>query len=163
MFNEEKIYKYIQQKDLILLMNSISFPFDTFISYLFIILFKIIGIVTLKEIILMNLCVFIGTFLKILIKRTRPYNKYDFVYNLTGKKHKNKTAEYSFPSGHTLTSTIFVLIIVNKYGYKGLYVVPFLVATSRVYLGVHYISDVVCGMIIGIIYFNIIKKCKLIY
>jgi|SaaInlStandDraft_7_1057024.scaffolds.fasta_scaffold00626_4 undecaprenyl-diphosphatase len=162
MFQEEQIYKFLQQKDLILLMNTISFPFNTFISYLFIILFYLLKLVSIKEIILINICVFISTFIKLLIKRKRPYKKYKYIYNLSGSKHKNKTALYSFPSGHTVTATIFILIMVHRHGYKFLYIVPFLVAFSRIYLGVHYISDVTFGLIFSIIFFIIIKKNKLL-
>jgi undecaprenyl-diphosphatase len=59
--------------------------------------------------------------------------------------------EYSFPSGHTLHSVAFTLILVSYYPAWGIVVVPFtlLVAVSRVVLGLHYPSDVIVGAIVG--------------
>lgn len=69
---------------------------------------------------------------------------------------------FSFPSGHTLMTTIFYsfilyLIIRNHYNSKfrrwlipGLGLLPVLVGISRVYLGVHYVSDVLGGLALGV-------------
>ena len=59
--------------------------------------------------------------------------------------------EYSFPSGHTLHSTAFALILVSYYPALNYVVWPFtlLVAVSRVVLGLHYPSDVLVGAAVG--------------
>ena len=59
--------------------------------------------------------------------------------------------EFSFPSGHTLHSVAFSLILTVYYPAFALIVWPFtaLVAVSRVVLGLHYPSDVVVGALIG--------------
>lgn len=61
--------------------------------------------------------------------------------------------EFSFPSGHTLHSVAFSLILTVYYPMLALFVWPFtlLVAVSRVVLGLHYPSDVVVGALIGAI------------
>jgi undecaprenyl-diphosphatase len=59
--------------------------------------------------------------------------------------------EFSFPSGHTLHSVAFSVILTAYYPTFALFVWPFtvLVAISRIVLGLHYPSDVVVGALIG--------------
>jgi undecaprenyl-diphosphatase len=59
--------------------------------------------------------------------------------------------EFSFPSGHTLHSVAFSLILTVYYPMFALFVWPFtiLIAVSRVVLGLHYPSDVIVGALIG--------------
>ena len=61
--------------------------------------------------------------------------------------------EFSFPSGHTLHSVAFSLILTVYYPMFALFVWPLtaLIAVSRVILGLHYPSDVVVGALIGAI------------
>ena len=68
----------------------------------------------------------------------------------------------SFPSGHSERSFFSVIIINNFYPrYKFfLYILSFLIAFSRVYVGVHYPSDVIFGACIGIIMGILILKSK---
>lgn len=97
------------------------------------------------------------------IKRTRPN------YSLIGLP-----SDYSFPSGHTMCSTqvyCFLIYLVNK-NIKNKYIkvalnilfsiVILLVGMSRLYLGVHYLSDVLFGYILGFMsvacYINYVRK-----
>ena len=61
---------------------------------------------------------------------------------------------YSFPSGHSTNAAIlYGSLPMYKKGNKVLltiaFVVPFLVGLSRVMLGAHYITDVLCGWALG--------------
>jgi len=73
---------------------------------------------------------------------------------------------YSFVSGHTSTSmaitTFMVLILRHRYKWVYIfYLWPILFATSRVYVGVHYPSDLAAGAFVGVIIAIIIYKiCK---
>jgi len=59
--------------------------------------------------------------------------------------------EFSFPSGHTLHSAAFSLILTAYYPMSALFVWPLtvVIAVSRIVLGVHYPSDVIVGAAIG--------------
>ena len=82
-------------------------------------------------------------------------------------------SSFSFPSGHTLTSIVFyglLFYLVSIHSSKTTKIVGFIlsliiisiVAISRIYLGVHYFTDVVGGFILGIpclmMIINIIEK-----
>ena len=71
---------------------------------------------------------------------------------------------YSFPSGHSMVSAAFYGFLIyliyknvkNKYvkwlSILGLSMLVILIGTSRIYLGVHYTSDVIAGFLISISY-----------
>ena len=82
-------------------------------------------------------------------------------------------SSYSFPSGHTLTSIVFYIMLAYLLTYKSekevrnsfIILATFfslLIAFSRPYLGVHYLSDILGGMILSIpillMLINIIDK-----
>jgi membrane-associated phospholipid phosphatase len=97
-----------------------------------------------------------GTLLNVLLKhifhRTRPYFENPIVVLTT----------YSFPSGHTIMATVFygtccVLIWSRVRDWKWRIAATvvataliFLVGFSRIYLGAHYLSDVVAAMLEGV-------------
>lgn len=92
-------------------------------------------------------------FLKSIFSRPRPLD-----INLI------KESGYSFPSGHAMVSTAFYGFLIYliwqtnlKKEQKWLYsillsVLVLLICITRVYLGVHYASDVLGGMLISIFY-----------
>jgi undecaprenyl-diphosphatase len=59
---------------------------------------------------------------------------------------------FSFPSGHTMTA--FSIALVLSYFYRGvelpLYFLAASIAISRVVLGMHFLSDVLAGAILGV-------------
>ena len=58
---------------------------------------------------------------------------------------------FSFPSGHTLHAVCFTVIACSAYSALMWALIPFtiLVAISRLVLGLHYLSDVLVGAMIG--------------
>ncbi len=87
--------------------------------------------------------------LKPIVNRTRPYEVVEGLKYL-GKK----PVDPSFPSGHTACSfasaTALYKHIPRKYGIT-LMALAVLIAMSRLYIGVHYPSDVIFGVIDGIL------------
>jgi len=62
-------------------------------------------------------------------------------------------ATFSFPSGHTSTITGIVtglVLLLRKREYLFIYIVPVVIAASRVELGVHTINDVTAGFFVGL-------------
>ena len=61
---------------------------------------------------------------------------------------------WSFPSGHTSSSFAFATAVFannKKYGIAA-YVLAALIGFSRIYLGVHYCTDVLAGAVLGVVY-----------
>ena len=86
--------------------------------------------------------------LKNLVARVRPYDFSDQVRLLVAPQ-----LDYSFPSGHTCASFAAAVVcwkcLPRRYGLFAL-VLAALIAFSRLYVGVHYPSDVIGGFLIGI-------------
>ncbi len=106
-------------------------------------------------------CSLLNYFIKLLVLRPRPINS---LISENG---------YSFPSGHTMISVAFYGIIIylifknvkTKYLRYSLSFILllfiFLIAFSRIYLSVHYFTDVLSALLLGlaylIVYINIYK------
>ncbi|MDO5725581.1 MAG: phosphatase PAP2 family protein [Tissierellia bacterium] len=84
--------------------------------------------------------------IKLILRRERPYNKLKGL-NTFGIVMR----DYSFPSGHTAASFSLAYIVTRFYPalYLPIYIYAFLIGISRIYLAVHYPTDVTAGAIIG--------------
>ncbi len=107
-----------------------------------------IGIVMALAIIVNALLV--NVWIKNMVARVRPYDAFDDIIRLIEIQ-----SDYSFPSGHTsvaFSSVMALQLAVEKKQKKYVIVawlLAFLIGFSRLYLGVHYPSDVLCGALIG--------------
>lgn len=90
---------------------------------------------------------FTNVILKNLVARTRPYEVINGLHILIEKQH-----DFSFPSGHTCASfaaaLVYYRLCPRKWGIAAV-VLASLIAFSRLYVGVHYPSDVLVGVVIG--------------
>ncbi len=89
------------------------------------------------------------SFMKKIWVRKRPF---DTLQNIHLFKHHLK--DYSFPSGHTTASTsiAFSLAIIYPNVFLIIILYPIVIGISRIYIGVHYPTDVFVGMLIGFIF-----------
>lgn len=101
----------------------------------------------LAMIIAMAIAGLAGTIIKRCVPRARPTVKSELRWG--GPHFSSKY--HSFPSGHVGASTAFfcVLIIVRRRLGLACLPIPVLVGFSRIYLGAHYLSDVVCAGVLG--------------
>jgi membrane-associated phospholipid phosphatase len=88
--------------------------------------------------------------IKTLFKRLRPFQVDSTIVNV----RPQTSIGYAFPSGHTQgAATVFTAtaLWLKKKGFLiGAFVITFLVAMSRMYIGVHYLTDVLVGAALGI-------------
>lgn len=95
--------------------------------------------------------------LKEIIKRPRPFMELKYLSIYIPKPNSS-----SFPSGHAISSfaTVAVLfnMLENKHYKFTLLFLAILVSISRLYLMVHYPSDLIAGIILGVISSRIALK-----
>ena len=81
--------------------------------------------------------------------RPRPYDFFEDLTLIIERQH-----DFSFPSGHSTNSFACAWVIFRmakkRYGVPAL-ILAILIALSRLYVGVHYPTDVLAGMAIGIL------------
>lgn len=87
--------------------------------------------------------------LKNMVARVRPYDTYSALIPIV-----KRPIDWSFPSGHTCASFasafVYFRLLPKKYGIPAL-VLACMIAFSRLYLGVHYPTDVLAGFLIGLL------------
>ena len=90
--------------------------------------------------------------LKNVVARPRPFDGLEFINLLIPAPQ-----DFSFPSGHTMSSFAAAFVLYKRSGRSGALALltAALIGFSRLYLYVHYPSDVICGAVLGILAANI--------
>ena len=162
---DNKVYEFIIQfksDKVTMLMKFISF----LCSFWFLSVFSVIVLLTCKRkkyalFIVLNLllCYLLNQSMKFIFERNRPLDINLIIEN-----------GYSFPSGHSMISLAFYGLFIYIIWHidrprleKLFYVIPLillvlLIGISRIYLGVHYASDVIAGYALSMAYLIIFIK-----
>ena len=102
-----------------------------------------------------------GTCFNALIKNIVKFERPIGIEGIVSKRVETATG-YSFPSGHTQATSTFwsslAIITKNKRLYIFSAILIILVAISRLYLGVHWPTDVIFGALFGFLWALIISK-----
>lgn len=88
--------------------------------------------------------------IKFIFRRSRPPGEWGSIYR--------STDPHSFPSGHAARATMLAVITVAigpLWAAIGLSIWAILVCFSRIFTGMHYLSDVIAGMLLGLLSGNL--------
>lgn len=113
---------------------------------------RIAGIILIVSIVFEFICV--NIFIKNIVNRPRPFLSDESLIPLI------RPGESSFPSGHAASSFAAAtsLFLYRKKAGLPAYLLAGAIAFSRLYIGVHYPTDVLAGMVIGIVCGGVVNK-----
>ena len=89
----------------------------------------------------------VNLFIKKVVARVRPYEVIEGLTKIIGEQ-----SDYSFPSGHTAASFAVATVLLMRAPKKlsvPMFVLACLISLSRLYVGVHYPTDILGGALIG--------------
>jgi len=146
------IEKYVRNKYLDIIMPVVTFTGNLgsiwFVIAIALIVDKPYRVIGNSVILTLIIGTIIGEgILKHIVRRVRPCNKQD-----NFRLPSLKLTSYSFPSGHTLSSFAAAEMLSLYFTqYRLVFMLmAFLIAVSRLYLYVHFPTDVIAGLIIGV-------------
>lgn len=150
----EKIIGFIYNKNRFIdkLMIAVTLSGELGIIWIIISFFLFSRTKYTKEAIMVLLAISLASILgegiiKHIVKRNRPFIKNNII-----KLMISQPGTYSFPSGHTASSFAAATVFIRtdmRLTYL-IVVIAILISFSRLYLRVHYLSDVIGGIILGV-------------
>ena len=92
--------------------------------------------------------------LKPLVARIRPYDLQLQEFGITIQVLGDKMHDFSFPSGHTIASFAAAVVLLKNSKKRGIpaMILAVLISFSRLYLYVHYPTDVLASIILGTLF-----------
>ena len=122
------------------LLHIVSNSLNVYILCVIIISLYLLDILSNKQLISIIILILLVIIIKHIVKRQRPFVKYVNIKKL----ETMKIDKYSFPSGHMALAYLLATFVDNKY----FYLFPLITGISRMYLGVHYLSDLIGSLIL---------------
>jgi len=102
--------------------------------------------------------------LKFLFDKPRPLKLFSDILQQPINVIGEQLREFGFPSGHTFLAFSTAVFLSDRWKNKSISIVLFIIATlvglSRILVGAHFISDVIGGLIIGIIFTTFVLKIE---
>lgn len=89
----------------------------------------------------------VNIFIKKAVARVRPYEVIEGLTKIIGEQ-----SDYSFPSGHTAASFAVATVLLMRAPKKlsiPMFILACFISLSRLYVGVHYPTDILGGIVIG--------------
>ena len=92
--------------------------------------------------------------LKPLVARIRPYDLQLQEFGITIQLLGERMHDFSFPSGHTIASFEAAVVLLKNSKKMGIpaMILAVLISFSRLYLYVHYPTDVLCSVVLGTLF-----------
>lgn len=101
--------------------------------------------------VLILICDQLANVIKVYFQRVRPCNVEELKHSIRIVKSSPTFSFFSSHAGNSMATTLFTYLILRKY-YKYTYLLflfPLIFGYSRIYLGMHYPSDILAGYIYG--------------
>ena len=157
---EENFIILLQKYNCLKYLKYFTRAFDYDFFTIILVLLYVSGAINNKDMYIILIGIISIFCIKLKYKRKRPFENNKKIKKLNERNIDSN----SFPSGHTFLSEILKLVIISNFNIGNneqqfLSLISYLVAFSRVYLGDHYVTDVVASIIIARIYNIIIGSC----